>query len=746
LGLGGSPINDLLISGNTVFASQGGSNAPGTVTAIDISGGALAVLGAAVINRGADSLAINGSTLMVGSRFLGGYSTVDVSNPANPVQVGGLGTDQRVQTSAMAVPNANFVLLGGHAQDIAATPEVQLYRTLNPLITNVIVTAFDTSDIAQGLAQAGRTTVAAVGDAGVEFLNFFAPDTNGFAPTIAISTLHDADAAMAGIQAIVGSTIAIHATAVDDVQVARVDLFADGIRIASDVSAPFDLEAIVPDSASGTVTLTARAVDTGGNVGVSNALPIDVGSIVDADAPRITSLGLGENDIIQANATFSFDVRFSEPISLSDLSSDNFFFEDSQGTPIFPTEITPRRGGRLATLQFPGIPAGDYTFVINALEVNDLAGNALGAERIETQFQAAVADAVFSNPNGGNYNVASNWQSGTVPTATDTVLLPFDNVPVRLPGGGQVSVTQLINRSRLISQGTTTFHGELLNGPTGVIQVVGNSFFGDATLTANGSISNHGRIELDGLPSFNGGTLGDDATLVINDGTLNNEASGVVTSMPSGVSGAVNARRLRGDVVNRGTLSIGQELDFDRDGSTLTNHATIEVVAGDLNIVDSRLVHQDGTINGPGRVDLGFDARLTLNSDLTISDTLTLLLASNAALDGTGRLTIAAGGFVDLRNAVIEVNITNEGNLLARTANAVLNGNLINEAGGLLEVRGDDDLNDATFTANAGITNRGTIELEAEPSIQGDSTGDDATLVITNSTLNNEAASRFQTR
>lgn len=745
LDLGGPPINGLLVSGNTAFVSQGGSNAPGIVTSIDISGDTLALLDATNINRGADSLAINGTTLMVGSRFLGGFSTVDVSNPANLAQVGGLGTDQRIRTTAMAVPNANSVLLGGIAQDLAGAPEVQLFRTLNPLNTNSFVTSFVTSDGAQGLAQASRTTVAAVGSSGVELLNFFPPDANGLAPTITISTLHDADTALAGIQAIVGSTVSIHAAANDDVQVARVDLFADGERIASDLSASFDLEAILPGSTSGIVTLTAQAVDTGGNVGLSNSLAIDVASVIDTDAPSITSLLLGQNDIIQANAAFSFDVGFSEPLLLDGLSSDSFFFEDSQGTQILPTEITARRGGRLATLQFPGIAAGDYTFVIDAPQITDLAGNALGAARIETQFQAIVADAVFSNANGGDYNVASNWQSGNVPTAGDTVLLPFDNVPVRLPAGGQVSATLLINRSKLISRGATAINGDLLNGPTGVVQVVGNSFFGDAALTANGNIANYGRIELDGVPSFIGGSLGDDATLLINDGALTNESSGVVASLPPDISGATNSRRIQGDVVNRGTVSIGQTLDFDRGGTTLTNHAMIDVDAGDLNIIDSKLVHESGAINGPGRIDLVSNATLTLTGDLTVSDTLTLLLASSSVVNGIGGLTIAFGGIVDLRDAAIEVNITNEGNLLARTATAVLNGVLMNKVGGLLEVRGDDDLNDATLTANAGITNHGTIELEAVPGIEGDSTGDDATLVINNSTLNNEAGGTVTT-
>ena len=745
LGLGGPPISDILISGNTAFIAQGATNTPGTVTALDVTGNSLSVLHSTNIDRGVDSLAINGSTLMVGSTFLGGFSTIDVANPSNLTQVGGFGTDQRIRATATAVPNANSVLLGGIVPDLAATTEIQLFRTLNPLNTNSFVTASMTAGSAQGLAQAGRTTVAATGSSGLEFLNFFALDTNGFAPTIEIDTRHDLDVTLAGVQAIVGSTIPIQVVVADDIQVARVDLFADGELIARDLNAPFDLDAIIPASMSGTVTLTAQAVDTGGNVGVSNALPIDVASVIDADPPQITSLLLGENDFVQANREFSFDTRFSESISLDTLSGDNFFFEDSQGTPIFPTEVTPRRGGRLVSLSFSGIPAGDYTFVIKADQVTDLAGNPLGAARLERQVQAIVADAVFSNPEGGDYNLPSNWQSGNVPTSTDSVLLPFDNVPVRLPSGGQISVVQLFNRSELIAQGATTLRGDLLNGPTGVLRVVGDGLFGDAVATADGNISNRGRIQLEASPSVSGGLLGDDATLVISNGTLTNEASGVIASLRPGVVGDLNARRIRGDVVNLGTVSIGQDLDFDQVGTTLTNRATIDAATGDLNLRASGLVHENGAINGPGRVALSSEATLSLNSDLTVPDALTLVLASDSVIDGAGGLTIAPGGLVDLRDAAIEVNVTNAGNLLARTDDALLSGTLTNEPGGVLEVRGDDSFNDAILTATAGITNRGTIELDAEPGLEGDSTGDDATLVINNSTLNNEAGGTLAT-
>lgn len=706
------------------------------MTAIDLSLNTLAVADSIDIARGADSLAVDGTTLLIGSGFFGGFSTVDISNPATLLRLGGQEDDLRILTKSIAVPNANSVLVGGDARDTFSTSQVQKFGTQPPTITTSLQDSILNADDARGLAQAGQFTVAALGDAGVEVLNFLPPDANGLPPTVFVSTVHDADTQIAGVQAIVGSTVTIQAAVTDDVQVGRVDLFLEGERIGRDLSAPFELSVTVPASNSGTVTLMAEAVDTGGNVGTSNALVIDVASVTDIDPPVITSSLLRENDIIQANAPFSFEIRFSEAIAEDSLTAANFFFEDDQGNDIVPTSVSARRGGRRIAFNFPGIAGGDYTFVINAPDVTDEAGNALGATALVTNFRAIVADAVFISPAGGDYNVAANWSGGAVPGANEVALLPFDNVPVHLPNGQAVRFAQLINRSDLIAHGTATVNGEVLNAPTGSIQIHGNGV-SDATLTVEGNITNLGVVELDAFPETIDDTTGDDATLVISGGTLDNEAGGIISTLLS-ETGALNARRIRGDVVNRGTVAIEHTLDFDSSDATLENRGTINTIAGDLRLLLSTLAYESGTLAGPGRINLANEATLALNDHAMTLAGLTIVVQNDSIINGLGDLTVTSGTLLDLRDATINVAVINEGNLLARTGTAVLNGLLSNEAGGVLEVRGDDVFQDATLTANAGIRNLGRIELSAIPGFAGDASGDDAALV-SNLPINNEA-------
>ena len=67
--------------------------------------------------------------------------------------------------------------------------------------------------------------------------------------------------------------------------------------------------------------------------------------------------------------------------------------------------------------------------------------------------------------------------------------------------------------------------------------------------------------------------------------------------------------------------------------------------------------------------------------------TTTSPVARSSTVSGPGTLQINAGGFVDLRDAVIDSPVANAGHVLARTSAPVLNGVFVNEAGGHLEVR-----------------------------------------------------------
>lgn len=483
----------------------------------------------------------------------------------------------------------------------------------------------------------------------------------------------------------------------------------------------FSLTGLVDGSRS----FRAIAEDIVGNVGD----PVDVTIVVDTVAPTLSTEAPTEN------ATVHGGTRLIGTIANGG-DSPRVTYQIGNG----PSNIIAVDGtGRFDdTMVLTGVTGGAQELVVTG---SDQAGNA-ASETINVNVDVGF-DSVFINPDGGSYGTASNWSGGILPTAAARVLLPFENVDVTLPAGSTVAFEELVNRSNLIARGVTTLEGNILNDATGTFEVRGDDPNRDATITVAGNLTNRGTIELTAFPGSAGDNTGDDATLVISDGTLINETTGVIKTVAPSINGRDNARRIRGNVANRGTIEASHTTGFDQSGTTLSNFGAINVLAGDLNVINSTLSQDGGTF--AGQIDLATSGILTLNADTMVADSTTLFVRGGSQIGGNGMLTVANGGTLDVRDGTIGVQLTNAGRLLTRTGSAVANAVIVNEATGLLEVRGDDSFVDATFRVNANLTNRGTIELEAFPGFSGDTTGDDATLIVTNGTLTNEAGGTIKT-
>lgn len=94
-------------------------------------------------------------------------------------------------------------------------------------------------------------------------------DDAGIAPTVAITS------PAAGTSVVEGSEITVTAQASDDVLVAAVDFFVDGVRVASDGAAPYEARVTIPTGTT-EATLGARAGDYGGNESSASEVVIEV--------------------------------------------------------------------------------------------------------------------------------------------------------------------------------------------------------------------------------------------------------------------------------------------------------------------------------------------------------------------------------------------------------------------------------------------------------------------------------------
>jgi subtilisin family serine protease len=101
------------------------------------------------------------------------------------------------------------------------------------------------------------------------------------------------------------ATVTVYATATDDYEVARVELYANDTLIGTDASSPFSFSWNTRAAPNGTTQLTTRAYDHAGNVGISTAKTV----IVDNDliAPTVAITSPSDGATVTETVTFTAD-------------------------------------------------------------------------------------------------------------------------------------------------------------------------------------------------------------------------------------------------------------------------------------------------------------------------------------------------------------------------------------------------------------------------------------------------------
>ena len=311
----------------------------------------------------------NGVASLAGS----GLSTIDISDPANPILI----------SSADNFFTARNVVLNGSGLGLVSQEGlgVGLYSLSDPQNTNNFITSFDTSGFTYDVAIASGIAYVADGTGGLQVINYLPFDNKGVAPTVTItSPVVDLDPNQAGIQLLEGGSIAIQANVTDDVQVRNVELLVNGQVVSNDLSFPFDLNAIAlsNDPNAPVVNVQTRVTDTGGNTSLSNILTFDL--VPDTIAPKIDSFFAN-----MRTAT----IRFSEALDTTNITAANFTLINSSNQTIVPENIQFRDGDRTIQLTYPALAVGNYQLVIDAAQLSDRAGNALGVEDIIKAFNIA---------------------------------------------------------------------------------------------------------------------------------------------------------------------------------------------------------------------------------------------------------------------------------------------------------------------------------------------------------------------
>lgn len=115
------------------------------------------------------------------------------------------------------------------------------------------------------------------------------PPTDGLSPTVTLLAPYTS--------ALVGGLVTLTASAQDDLAVERVEFFADGVRVGTDTSAPYEASwnsASVPD---GVHSLSAKAYDASGHVGTSATVQVKT----DNTAPLATLVSPTQGMLLRGN-------------------------------------------------------------------------------------------------------------------------------------------------------------------------------------------------------------------------------------------------------------------------------------------------------------------------------------------------------------------------------------------------------------------------------------------------------------
>ncbi len=242
LAIGAAGITGIARDGSMLYLMD----ASNTLTTIDLSSGQMVEDGSITLSQGGGGLTVADGIAYVPTNdvYSGGYTTVDVSNPAAP-KVIATPADTGIESAAIALNGSGLAVAvgmdGGGSVGVVAADVVNVS---DPTNTGQFVTRYTLPGSGQGtstepfdVAIADGVAFIADGSSGLQVLDYLPFDTAGIPPTVSITTPPaDEDPNTPGIQIQEGSTVSLAATVADDVQVRNVEVLVNGVVQSNDIS------------------------------------------------------------------------------------------------------------------------------------------------------------------------------------------------------------------------------------------------------------------------------------------------------------------------------------------------------------------------------------------------------------------------------------------------------------------------------------------------------------------------------
>jgi archaellum component FlaG (FlaF/FlaG flagellin family) len=532
--------------------------------------------GDVLIPRGSVTIEAQGEELFVGGGVAyaseaGGFTTIDVSDPDRltiiaPVSSNNIASARfAANGSGLGIGVASLTGLGSNLDVVDISDPTVTDRFLSQIALPGIPTDLE---LAGGLAYVSTSR-------GLHIVSYRPYDSLGVVPTVSAQLVNqDIDPIAAGIQLAEGTELQFRTATRDDVQVQSVELLADGLVVASDISFPFDLNGRVPNIEPGTSTRTVsyriRVMDTGGNTTLTE--PTVVVVVPDTMPPELTRSRpfdgqvLFAPPVIELSFNESIDVELLAPaeISLVYLGQDRVPGGDD--TRISISQITSRNRQRILKLKPEStLLPGNYQLSIAQSGIQDIAGNTivLGPNIAFTVRPSIAIEAISGTPRLADEPSANpgQWIDLQIPGITINTQIDF---PIVDESGNLGTVS--IKPSRVDRSSQTGSFEVPMNATTGFLSIPGDPFgnfllqivpvidraalefvYGDEGYVV---LNGRGFVESDGLYSF-GSTevLDPDRSAIgvdVYDGQLKNDSVFLKLPISSGIAGGISVTTLGG--------------------------------------------------------------------------------------------------------------------------------------------------------------------------------------------------------
>ncbi|MES2736198.1 MAG: Ig-like domain-containing protein [Verrucomicrobiota bacterium] len=305
--------------------------------------------------------------------------------------------------------------------------DVDAYQLGNDGRQPVFNTTFLTPGVATALSIFNGIAYVADAASGLQVMAYQAFDTQGQAPTVALSsnfTLNQADGT--GV-AESGKLMRLSAGVADDVQVRNVEFYVDGVLASVDGNYPFEHRFLTPKATAlrTQFKVRARATDTGGNATLTREFVVTL--VPDTTPPVVTRVG-PSGLTGKVTSALAFMSEALDPATVNDTTfviteaGPDHVFGSGDDVPVTASAVTFRPEIQAASFTVTGeLPPGVYQAVLTT-GVKDLSNNAMAADRT-WQFSVDGDPVFWTGGSSGNWTDATSWNTGVIPGPNDLVVI-----------------------------------------------------------------------------------------------------------------------------------------------------------------------------------------------------------------------------------------------------------------------------------------------------------------------------------